>query len=137
MIPTEQDKELDEILGDWEFEVFGTPKHWDKTTDRLELDAKLKQSLLDWHNKQVEQAYSDGFMKASKGAFKSQQAAKREAVEEVLDRLEGKSFAIKQDIEVSQYPARSIYEPEIVSAHHKVIPVSAIEAERKQIKGEE
>lgn len=33
------------------------------------------------------QAYSDGFQKASKGAFKSQQAAKREAVEAVLDML--------------------------------------------------
>ena len=48
--------ELDEILSDWEFEVFGTPKHWDKTTDRLELDAKRKQAILDWHNKQIEKA---------------------------------------------------------------------------------
>ncbi len=56
----------------------GVPSIWyDKLIDIVEVDRK----------KQIEQAYSDGFQKASKGAFKSQQEAKREAVEEVLDRL--------------------------------------------------
>lgn len=53
-----------------------------------ELGYPIEKSILDWSNKQVEQAYSDGFKKASKGAFKSQQEAKREAVESVLDRLD-------------------------------------------------
>lgn len=48
---------------------------------------EAKQAILAWHNKQIEQAYSDGFQKASKGAFKSQQEAKREAVGAVLDNV--------------------------------------------------
>lgn len=51
---------------------------------------------------------------------------------QVLDRLESKSFGIKQDIPISQYPARSVYEPEHVSAINQVISKSAIEAERKR-----
>lgn len=43
------------------------------------------QKLID---KRADEAYVKGFMKASKGAFKSRQEAKRIAVEELLDRLE-------------------------------------------------
>ena len=90
---------LDEIIDDaYEGEVSWTHDQLDVTSvlddilkDIDERKAETRQALLDWHNKQVERAYSDGFQKASKGAFKSQQEAKRTAVEQVLDRL-GQSF---------------------------------------------
>ena len=69
--------------------------------------AEAKQAILDWHHKQVEV---------------------------VLDRIESGSFGIKQDIGVSQYPARSVYEPEHIAAIHKVVPLSAVEAERNKLK---
>lgn len=42
---TNYNERLDEILADWEYEVTGTPKHWDKTTDRLAIDTKAKQAI--------------------------------------------------------------------------------------------
>lgn len=53
-------------------------------------------------------------------------------VRQALDRLESQSFGIKQDIPISQYPARSVYEPEHVSAINQVISKSAVEAERRR-----
>ena len=59
------------------------------------------------------------------------QSLVKSEVRQVLDRLESQTFGIKQDIPVSQYPARSVNEPEYVSAINQVISKSAIEAERK------
>ena len=93
----------------------GVPSFWyDKLIDIVEVDRK----------KQIEQAYSDGFQKASKGAFKSQQEAKREAVEKVLDRLE----------------AQFVEEVVVIFGKTEVkkqVPLSAIEAERNKLKGPE
>ncbi|WOI85973.1 hypothetical protein [Rhodococcus qingshengii] len=53
-------------------------------------------------------------------------------VNKVLDELKNKSHKISQDIPISQYPARSVYEPEIIKAHDSVVSVSAIEQVRKE-----
>lgn len=82
--------------------------------------AKSVEEMSKWLYKiidMVRKSYDDGFMKASKGAFKSQQAAKREAVEEVLDRLE----------------SMAAYDP---SGSSPVINPRQIEAERNKLKEE-
>lgn len=100
-------------------------------------ELELIPAITDWHNKKVENykgiiKMSDTYKFEAGEVYYSEKAVNKK-VEAVLDRLENKVFAIKQDIEVSQYPAKSVYEPEVVSAHHKVIPVSAIEAERNKL----
>ena len=56
-------------------------------------------------------------------------------IEAVLGRLESHAFDIKQTIKVSQYPARSAYEPELIDAFNKVVSVERIETERKKKAG--
>lgn len=36
---------LDELCTEWEFEVTGTPKHWDKTDERQAVDKKYKAAI--------------------------------------------------------------------------------------------
>lgn len=54
----------------------------------------IEEAILDWHKKYELQAYSDGFQKASKGAFKSQQAAKLDERNKIaLDTYRGKTVS--------------------------------------------
>ena len=101
---TDNTQELDEILTVFAYGEYSP--HW---TDERKTYTKLeaKQSILDWHNKQIEA---------------------------VLDRLESHAFDIKQTIKVSQYPARSVYEPELIDAFNKVVSVERIKAERNKLK---
>lgn len=39
------DKDLDEILANWEHEVTGTPKHWESSEERQAIDAKYRDQL--------------------------------------------------------------------------------------------
>lgn len=36
---------LEEILADWEHEVTGTPKHWEKTPERVAIDEKYRKQI--------------------------------------------------------------------------------------------
>ena len=106
---TDNAQELDELLNhlmQYSYD-YGSGNIPTSENPPLIIARQTKRALLDWHNKQVE---------------------------EVLDRLESSSFGIKQYIEVSQYPARSVYEPEHIAAIHKVVPLSAIEAGRNKLK---
>ena len=54
--PTNDEKELEEILRDYEHEVTGIPKHWDKTDDRRATDRKYVKQLQAWRDREVVKA---------------------------------------------------------------------------------
>ncbi len=56
-----------------------------------------------------------------------------EQVVQALKELKEKSYKVSQDIQVSQYPARSVYQPEIVKAYDSVVPLSAIDKKIKAL----
>lgn len=113
---TNYNKRIDEILALLAARI-PQPKTMNEATARVAMLRGAKQAIFDWHNKQVERAYSDGFQKAAKGAFKSQQEAKREAVRAVLDRLEVQMVRYSDDFKDGD-----------------AVPVQAIRAERNKLK---
>jgi hypothetical protein len=51
--------ELDDILADWEYEVTGTPKHWEKTDERKAIDRRYKAAINRLIEKEVRRARKD------------------------------------------------------------------------------
>lgn len=82
---------------------------------------RIKQSILDWHNKQAEQIEATAYNRGEVDAKEYWQEEARKQVEAVLDRLEAEG----------QIVDTRLFKREIVATPH-----SAIEAERDKLKGE-
>lgn len=83
---------------------------------------RIRQSILAWHNKQVEQIEATAYNRGEVDAKKYWQEEARKQIEAVLDRLEASG----------QIVDTRLFKREIVATPH-----SAIEAERKRLKAQQ